>query len=197
MFRFFYGSLRPLEWMPWILLFCIFGDFYASGIQDAEVNTCHCIFFCMDKRLLEDFVLKCNQWKYWMSFIACGCPFSRSYTVYSWVSKGWLLGIWAYQTMEWFPWVTTKQWLTIAQFPIPKATFIKPAVHVCSVCIRSWLFTCNKLNGSFKNEDRSTKHPKLENEAPKSRKRSTLSRKRRPQNLENEAPKTQNHCRFN
>ena len=41
-------------------------------------------------------------------------------------------------------------------------------------------------NGSFENEaleneDRSTKHPKLENEAPKSRKRSTL-------NLENEAP---------
>ena len=29
--------------------------------------------FCMDKRLLEDFVLKCNQLKYWMSFIACGC----------------------------------------------------------------------------------------------------------------------------
>ena len=224
MFKFFYGSLRPLEWMPWILLFCIFGDFYASGIQDAEVNTCHCIFFCMDKRLLEDFVLKCNQWKYWMSFIACGCPFSRSYTVYSWVSKGWLLGIWAYQTMEWFPWVTTKQRLTIAQLPIPKATFIKPAVHVCSVCIRSWLFTCTKLNGSFENEaleneDRSTKHPNLENKAPLDRKRrpldrkrSTLSRKRRPQNLENEAPKTRkrrplnleneapktrNHCRFN
>ena len=100
----------------------------------------------MDKRLLEDFVLKCNQWKYWMSFIACGCRFPRNYTVYSWLSKGWLLGIWAYQTMEWFPWVTTKQWLTIAQFPIPKATFIKPAVHVCSVCIKSWLFKCNKLN---------------------------------------------------
>ena len=65
--------------------------------------------FCMDKRLLEDFVLKCNQWKYWMSFIACGCRFSRSYTVYNWLSKGWLLGIWAYQTMQWFPWVTTKQ----------------------------------------------------------------------------------------
>ena len=29
-------------------------------------------FFCMDKRLLEDFVVKCIQWKYWMSFIACG-----------------------------------------------------------------------------------------------------------------------------
>ena len=65
--------------------------------------------FCMDKRLLEDFVVKCIKWKYWMSFIACGCRFSRSYTVYSWLSKGWLLGIWAYQTMQWFPWVTTKQ----------------------------------------------------------------------------------------
>ena len=56
--------------------------------------------FCMDKGLLEDFVLKCNQWTYWMSFIACGCRFSRSYTVYSWLSKGWLLGIWAYQTIN-------------------------------------------------------------------------------------------------
>ena len=43
----------------------------------------------------------------------------------------------------------------------------------------------------------------LENEAPKTRKRSTLSRKRstlaqkrRPKNLENEAPKTRNHCRL-
>ena len=35
-----------------------------------------------------------------------------------------------------------------------------------------------------------TKHPNLENEAPK-------TRKRRPLNLENEAPKTRNHCRFN
>ena len=37
------------------------------------------------------------------------CHFSRSYTVYSWLSKCWLLGIWAYQTVQWFPWVTTKQ----------------------------------------------------------------------------------------
>ena len=51
--------------------------------------------------------------------------------------------------------------------------------------------------GSFKNEDRSTKHPNLENKAPKTRKRSTLDRKRSTQNsktkhpkLENEAPKT-------
>ena len=29
--------------------------------------------------------------------------------------------------------------------------------------------------GSFENEDRSTKHPNLENEAPKNRKRSTLN----------------------
>ena len=40
--------------------------------------------FCMDKRLLEDFVLKCNQWKYWMSFVACGCHLSRSHTVGYW-----------------------------------------------------------------------------------------------------------------
>ena len=58
-------------------------------------------------------------------------------------------------------------------------------------------------NEALENEDRSTKHPKLENEAPKTRKRSTQisktkhpkleneapkSRKRRPLNLENEAP---------
>ena len=45
-------------------------------------------------------------------------------------------------------------------------------------------------NEALENEDRSTKHPNLENEAPK-------TRKRRPLNLENEAPKTRNHCRFN
>ena len=45
-------------------------------------------------------------------------------------------------------------------------------------------------NEALENEDRSTKHPKLENEAPKSRKRSTLDRKRSTLNLENEAPKT-------
>ena len=36
---------------------------------------------CMVKRLLGDFVLEHNQLKYWMSFIACGCHFSRSYAV--------------------------------------------------------------------------------------------------------------------
>ena len=110
MFRFFMDLCVHWIAIPWILLFCIFGDFYASGMQDAEVNKVTACFFCMGKRLLEDFVVKCMQWKYWLSFIACGCRFSRSYTVYSWSSKGWLLGIWAYQTMHWwFPWVTTKQ----------------------------------------------------------------------------------------
>ena len=52
-------------------------------------------------------------------------------------------------------------------------------------------------NEALENEDRSTKHPKLENEAPKTRKRSTQDRKRstlnsktKHPNLENEAPKT-------
>ena len=40
-------------------------------------------------------------------------------------------------------------------------------------------------NEALENEDRSTKRPKLENEAPKTRKRSKL---------ENEAPKTRNLC---
>ena len=35
--------LLPLECMP--LLFCIFGDFYASGMQDAEVNKVTVYFF--------------------------------------------------------------------------------------------------------------------------------------------------------
>ena len=42
--------------------------------------------------------------------------------------------------------------------------------------------------GSVENEDQSTEHPNLENEAPKTRKQSTLDRKQRPLNLENEAP---------
>ena len=34
----FFWSMRPSECMPWILLSCNFGDLYASGMQDAEVN---------------------------------------------------------------------------------------------------------------------------------------------------------------
>ena len=129
--------------MPWILLFCIFGDIYASGIQDAEVNKVTAYFFCMDKRLLEDFAVKSNQWKSWMSFIACGCRFSRSFTVYSCLSKGWLLGI-PNKAM-----ISLSDHQTIAyccSLSMPKATFIEPAVHMCNVSIRFWLFTRNKLN---------------------------------------------------
>ena len=45
-------------------------------------------------------------------------------------------------------------------------------------------------NKALENEDRSTKHPNLENEAPKSRKRSTQISKTEHPNLENEAPKS-------
>ena len=45
-------------------------------------------------------------------------------------------------------------------------------------------------NEALENEDRSTKQPNLENEAPKSRKRSTLNSKTKHPKLENEAPKT-------
>ena len=41
-----------------------------------------------------------------------------------------------------------------------------------------------------------TKHPKLENEAPKSRKRSTQDSKTKHPKLKNEAPKSRNHCRL-
>ena len=44
-------------------------------------------------------------------------------------------------------------------------------------------------NEALKHEDRSTKRPNLENEAPKSRKRSTQISKTKHPNLENEAPK--------
>ena len=47
-------------------------------------------------------------------------------------------------------------------------------------------------NEALENEDRSTKHPNLEKEAPKSRKRSTHNSKTEHPKLENEAPKTRN-----
>ena len=43
-------------------------------------------------------------------------------------------------------------------------------------------------NEALENEDRSTKQPNLENEAPKTRKRSTQNSKTKHPNLENEAP---------
>ena len=43
-------------------------------------------------------------------------------------------------------------------------------------------------------QDSKTKHPKLENEAPKIRKRITQNSKTKHPNLENEAPKSRNHC---
>ena len=45
-------------------------------------------------------------------------------------------------------------------------------------------------NEALENEDQSTKHPKLENEAPKIRKRSTQISKTKHPKLENEAPKS-------
>ena len=42
---------------------------------------------------------------------------------------------------------------------------------------------------ALENEDRSTKHPKLQNEAPCLENEAPKTRKRRPLNLENEAPK--------
>ena len=53
------------------------------------------------------------------------------------------------------------------------------------------------LDGSFENEalenkDRGMKHSKLENEAPKTRKRSTQVSKTKHPGIENEAPKIPN-----
>ena len=47
----------------------------------------------------------------------------------------------------------------------------------------------NVENEALENEDRSTKHPKLENEAPKTRERSTQISKTEHPKIENEAPK--------
>ena len=51
-------------------------------------------------------------------------------------------------------------------------------------------------NEALENEDRSTKHPNLENEAPKTRKRSTQISKTKHPKLENEALRSRNHCRL-
>ena len=55
----------------------------------------------------------------------------------------------------------------------------------------------NVENEALENEDRSAKHPKLENEAPKTRKRSTQISKTEHPNLENEALKTRKESTLN
>ena len=49
-------------------------------------------------------------------------------------------------------------------------------------------------NEALENEDRSTKHPNLENKAPKTRKRSTQDSKTKHPKLENEARKIENEA---
>ena len=61
----------------------------------------------------------------------------------------------------------------------------KPAMSIISEIGRG-----SFENEALENENRSTKHPNLENEAPKTRKRSTQNSKTKHPNLENEAPKT-------
>ena len=51
-------------------------------------------------------------------------------------------------------------------------------------------FTGSFENEALEKEDRSTKHPNLENEAPKSRKRRPQNSKTKTPKLENEDPKT-------
>ena len=101
MFRFFMDLCIHWNACHEYYYFASLGIFMHQGCRMQRLTKSLHIF-CMDKRLLEDFFKK---WKYWMSFIACGCHFSRSYTVYSWLSKGWLLGIfWTYQTVQYdFP----------------------------------------------------------------------------------------------
>ena len=63
----------------------------------------------------------------------------------------------------------------------------------CSVLI-GFHFEGSFENEALENEDRSTKHPKLENETPKTRKRSTQNSKTKHPKLENEAPKIENEA---
>ena len=70
----------------------------------------------------------------------------------------------------------------------------------CKQCFRDQNSVVSKTKHSkTKTEARSTqnsktKHPNLENEAPKTRKQSTQDSKTKHPKLENEAPKSRNHC---
>ena len=84
---------------------------------------------------------------------------------------------------------------TLLQFTLSKAVFLSVTFDRCI-----WWRKTSNMKGlfketqnvycSFENEDWSTKHPNLENEAPKTRKRSTQDSKTKHPKLENEAPKT-------
>ena len=52
-------------------------------------------------------------------------------------------------------------------------TYFSERDRIVLACACRLIYSRPLVIGSFENEDRSTKHPKLENEAPKSRKRST------------------------
>ena len=91
--------------------------------------------FLYGQEIIKKFVLEHNQWKYWMSFIACGRRFSRSYTVYSWLSKGWLLGIWAYQTMQYdFPEWPPNNSLLLLNSQCPKQPLLNQ-LYTCVVYV--------------------------------------------------------------
>ena len=70
-------------------------------------------------------------------------------------------------------------------------TIIRLALVGCEMIIAK---TGSFENEALENEDRSTKHPKLENEAPKTRKRSTQDRKRSTQNSKTKHPKLENEA---
>ena len=107
MFRFFIDLCVHQNACHEYYYFASLGIFMLQGCRTQRLTKSLHIFFCTDKRLFKDLGFERDHWKYWMSFIAWDCRFSRSYTVYSWFSKG--CSYWAYQTMQWFPWVTTKQ----------------------------------------------------------------------------------------
>ena len=144
MFRFFMDLCVHWNACHEYYYFASLGIFMHQGYRMQRLTKSLHIFW-MDKWLLEDFVLKCNQWKYWMSFIACGCCFSRSYTVYSWlgikaighlgISNNAMISLSDHQTIAYYSSIPNAQ----------SNSYWTWAVHVSSVCIRSWLFTCNKL----------------------------------------------------
>ena len=139
----FFWSMRPSECMLWILLSCNFGDLYASGMQDAEVNKVTAYFFGMDKKLLDNYVLEFNHAKkipgviysLWLSLL------QKLLYIADWFAIG-HLGI-PNNAM-----ISLRDHQTIAYHClIPNAQSNLYRTSCTSVqCIRSWLLTCNKLD---------------------------------------------------
>ena len=76
-------------------------------------------------------------------------------------------------------------------FVLNKGNLLFQLICTNNSTFTDFLLDCSSFeNEALENEDQSTKHPNLENEAPKTQERSTQDSKTKHPNLENEAPKT-------